>query len=309
MKAIAIDDFAADPTMHDLPDPTPGAGEVLVRVEASSVNGMDLAVASGMVKGSMEYELPIVLGRDYGGTVEAIGTGVTGFEVGDPVFGVFMKMTLGGFGTFSELVAAPAMFAAKIPNGLAVESAGALALAGATALTAVDAIDPKPGEVVLISGATGGVGSFAVQLAKQRGATVIATARPEDADFVTRLGADETVDYAADLNAAVRAKHPDGIDAIVHAAGDGAQLATLLKPGGRIASTIGLTSEQVEGSAVQVTAVMGIPTTDILGRLATAVVNGDLTVPIDRTYALQDAGQALQDFTAGKRGKLAITVR
>jgi NADPH:quinone reductase-like Zn-dependent oxidoreductase len=309
MRAIAIDDFAADPTMHDLPDPTPGAGEVLVRVAASSVNGIDVAIASGMVKGRMEYELPIVLGRDYGGTVEAVGPGVTGFEVGDPVFGVFMKMTLGGFGTFSELVAAPAMFAAKIPNGLAVESAGALALAGATALTAIDAIDPKPGEIVLISGATGGVGSFAVQLAKQRGATVIATASRDDTDFVTGLGADETVDYAADLSAAVRAKHPDGIDAIVHAAGDGAQLATLLKPGGRIASTIGLTAEQVDSSGVQVTAVMVMPTTDILGRLAAAVVNGDLAVPIDRTYALQDAGQALQDFTAGKRGKLAITVR
>jgi len=309
MKAIAIDDFAADPTMHDLPNPTPGAAEVLVRVEASSVNGMDLAVASGMVKGRMEYELPIVLGRDYGGTVEAIGPGVTGFEVGDPVFGVFMKMTLGGFGTFSELVAAPAMFAAKIPNGLAVESAAALALAGATALTAIDAIDPKPGEIVLISGATGGVGSFAVQLAKERGATVLATARPEDADYATSLGADETVDYAADLNAAVRAQHPDGIDAIVHAAGDGAQLATLLKPGGRIASTIGLTADQVDGTEVQVTTVMGMPTTDILDRLAAAVVKGDLTVPIDRTYELQDAGQALQDFTAGKRGKLAITVR
>jgi NADPH:quinone reductase len=308
MKALAIDDFAADPTMHDLPDPTPGAGEVLVRVAASSVNGIDLAVASGMVKGMMEYELPIVLGRDYGGTVEAVGTGVTGFEVGDPVFGVFMKMTLGAFGTFSELVAAPAMFAAKIPNGLAVECAAALALAGATALTAIDAIDPKPGDTVLISGATGGVGSFAVQLAGERGATVIATARPQDADYATNLGADETVDYAGDLSAAVRAKHPDGMDAIVHAAGDGAQLASLLKPRGRIASTLGLTAEQVDGTAVQVITVMGMPTTDILDRLAAAVVKGDLIVPIDRTYELQDAGQALQDFTAGKHGKLAITV-
>jgi len=162
---------------------------------------------------------------------------------------------------------------------------------------------------VLISGATGGVGSFAVQLAKARGATVIATARAEDADFVTSLGADVTVDYAADLSAAVRAQHRDGIDAIVHAAGDGAQLATLLKPGGRIASTIGLTAEQVDDSSAQVTTIMGMPTTDTLDRLATAVVEGDLTVPIDRTYALQDAGQALKDFTAGKRGKLAITVR
>jgi len=281
---------------------------VLVRVEASSVNGFDLGVASGMVKGMIEYELPIVLGRDYGGTIEAVGPGVTGFEVGDPVFGVFMKMTLGAFGTFSELVAAPAMFAAKIPNGLAVESAGALGLAGATALAAIDAIDPKPDETVLISGATGGVGSFAVQLAKERGATVIATAKPEDADYVTSLGADEIVDYTADPSAAVRAQHPDGVDAIVHAAGDGAQLATLLKPGGRIASTIGLTAEQVDGSDAQVTTIMGMPTTDNLDRLATAVVDGDLTVPIDRTYELQDAGQALQDFTAGKRGKLAITV-
>jgi NADPH:quinone reductase-like Zn-dependent oxidoreductase len=309
MKAIAIDDFATDPTVHDLADPTPGSGELLIRVAASSVNGMDLGVASGMVKGMMNYELPIVLGRDYAGTVELVGPGVSGFEVGDAVFGVFMKMTLGAFGTFCELVAAPAMFAAKIPDGLAVETAGVLGLAGATALAAIDAIDPKPGETVLISGATGGVGSFALQLAKARGATVVATATPEHADYVRNLGADETVDYTADLNAAVRAQHPDGIDAIVHAAGDGAQLAGLLKPAGRIASTIGLTAEQVDGTDVQVTTIMGMPTTDILDRLATAVVKGDLTVPVDRTYELQDAGQALQDFTAGKRGKLAITVR
>jgi NADPH2:quinone reductase len=197
---------------------------------------------------------------------------------------------------------------ASIPNGLAVETAGVLGLAGATALAAIDAIDPKPGETVLISGATGGVGSFALQLAKARGATVIATATPEHADYVTNLGADEIVDYTADPSAAVRARHPDGVDAIVHAAGDGAQLAILLKPGGRIASTIGLTAEQVEGADTQVTTIMGMPTTAILDRLASAVVKGDLTVPIDRTYELHVAGQALRDFTTGKRGKLAIAV-
>lgn len=306
MKAIAINDFATDATVHQLPEPTPGPGEVLVRVEASSVNGIDVHVASGMLKGMIEYKLPIVLGRDYAGTVEAVGSGVTGLEVGDSVFGVFMRST---FGAFGELVAAPAMFAAKIPDGLAVESAGALGLARATALAAIDAIDPKPGEVVLISGATGGIGSFAVQLAKVRGATVIATARTEDAGYVTGLGADATVDYDAGLNAAVRAQHPDGIDAIVHAAGDGAQLATLLKPGGRIASTIGLTAEQVGDTGAKVTTIMVMPTTDILDRLAAMVIRGDLTVPIYRTYELEGAGRALKDFTAGKRGKVAITVR
>jgi NADPH:quinone reductase len=307
MKAIAIDDFGANPTLHDLPDPTPGEGELLVRVQASSVNGMDLAVASGMVKGMMEYELPIVLGRDYAGVVEAVGPGVTGFEVGDSVFGVFMKMTLGPYGTFAELVAAPAIFATKIPDGLAIESAGALGLAGAAALASIDSIDPKPGETVLICGAPGGVGSLAMQIAKARGATVIATARPSQTDYVNSLGADESVDHTADLNAAVRAQQPDGVDTIVHAAGDGPQLAKLLKPGGRIASTLGLTAEQVDDPDAQVTTVVAMPTTEVLDQLATAVVKGELNVPIERTYELQHAGQALQDF-AGTRGKLAVTV-
>jgi NADPH:quinone reductase-like Zn-dependent oxidoreductase len=309
VKASAIDDFATAPTVHELPDPVPGEGEVLVRVEASSVNGMDLAIASGMAKSMMKYELPIVLGRDYAGSVEAVGPGVTEFAVGDSVFGVLMKMALGPFGTFSELVATPAMFAAKIPEGLPVRSAGALGLAGATAIGAIDAIDPRPGQTVLISGATGGVGSFAVQLAKARGATVIATASPEDAAYVTNLGADEIVDYAESVQDAVRARHPEGIDAIVHAAGEGVKLASLLKAGGHIASTIGLTAAQVDGTAAKVTTIMGMPTTEVLDRLATAVVKGDLIVPIERSYDLQDAGRALQDFTDGKRGKLAITVQ
>ena len=309
MKASAIDDFATAPTVHELPDPIPVEGEVLVRVGASSVNGMDFAIASGMAKSMMKYELPIVLGRDYAGSVEAVGPGVTEFAVGDSVFGVFMTMALGPFGTFSELVATQAAFAAKIPDGLPVGSAGALGLAGATALLAIDAIDPRPGQTVLISGATGGVGSFAVQLAKARGATVIATASPEDAAYLTNLGADETVDYAENVLDAVRARHPEGIDAIVHAAGDGVKLASLLKAGGHIASTIGLTAAQVDGTAAQVTTIMGMPTTEVLDRLATAVVKGDLIVPIERSYDLQDAGRALQDFTDGKRGKLAITVQ
>ncbi|MEA3218538.1 MAG: NADPH:quinone reductase, partial [Acidimicrobiia bacterium] len=157
MKAIAIADFGAVPTLHDLPVPQPGEGDLLVRVEASSVNGFDLAVASGKVKGMMEYRLPIVLGRDFAGTVEAVGPGVTGFAVGDPVFGVLVTRTLGD-GTFAEHVAVPAMFVAKVPEGLPMHFAGALGAAGATAMDAIDAIDPSRGETVLISGATGGVG-------------------------------------------------------------------------------------------------------------------------------------------------------
>src|SRR5216683_2884631 len=125
------------PTLHDLPVPQPAEGELLVRVEASSVNGFDMFVVSGMAKGMIEYRLPIVLGKDFAGTVEAAGPGVTGFAVGDPVFGVLMTMTLGD-GTFTEHVAAAAMFVAKIPEGLPTQVAGALGLAGASAMAAID---------------------------------------------------------------------------------------------------------------------------------------------------------------------------
>jgi len=307
MKAIAIDDFGAAPTLHELPVPEVGEGELLVRVEASSVNGFDLAVARGMVKGMIEYRLPIVLGKDFAGTVEAIGPGVTGFAVGDRVFGVLKKPTLGD-GTFAEHVAASAMFVAKIPEGLTIPVAGALGLAGASAMAAIDAINPREGDTVLISGATGGVGAFAVQLAKARGATVIATAAEDLQDHVRVLGADDTVDHTGDLAVAVKALRPDGVNAVVHAAGDGLPLASLLVPGGRIASLLGFGADQLANRAVTATSVVGMPTTETLERLAGAVARGEMTVPIQRTYSLVEAPRALEDFAQGKRGKLAIAI-
>src|SRR6266540_3980351 len=101
MRAIAIDDFGVPATMHDLPSPTPGEGQVLVRVRYSSVNGFDLAVAKGLLKGAMEHQFPVVLGRDVAGTVEATGPGVRALQVGDAVFGVVMNAVLGD-GAFGE---------------------------------------------------------------------------------------------------------------------------------------------------------------------------------------------------------------
>ena len=235
MKAIAIDDYGAQPALHDLPVPEPGEGELLVRVRASSVNGFDVAVAGGYLKGMMEYHFPVVLGKDFAGNSGGGGRpGRAGsLQAGDTVFGVVMKPVLGD-GTFGEYVAAPAAFAARVPGGLDLAVAGALGLAGTAALNAVDAIGPQPGETVLVSGATGGVGAFAVQLAAARGAQVIATARPgEEEAYLRSLGAHDTVDYTGDVPAAVAALRPDGIHAVVHLAGDGLELADLLVAGGR----------------------------------------------------------------------------
>src|SRR5437764_6089916 len=142
MRAIALAELSAPPTLHDLPVPTPGPGEVLVRVQASSVNGFDLSVASGRLHGMMEYRFPVVLGKDFAGTVEAVGPDVSRVSVGDAVFGVLMKPVLGD-GTFGEYVTVPeAIGLARLPAGLDVAVAGALGLAGTAALMAVEAVAP-----------------------------------------------------------------------------------------------------------------------------------------------------------------------
>jgi NADPH:quinone reductase len=204
-----------------LPAPEPEEGEVLVRVRASSVNGFDVSVANGRLKGMIEHRFPVVLGRDFAGTVEAAGPGVQSPRPGDIVFGVVTKTTLGD-GAFGEYVTAPVAYTARVPAGLDLAVAGALGLADTAALAAVDAVAPLPGQTVLISGATGGVGAFTVQLAAASGAYVISTARPgEDDDaFLRDLGIHAIVDYTGDVPAVVTALRPAGIHAVVHLAGD-----------------------------------------------------------------------------------------
>src|SRR5215218_4977054 len=176
MRAFILPDFERQPTAADIPMPEAKPGEALVRVHAASVNGVDLSIASGQLQGMLEYHFPVVLGKDFAGTVEAVGTGVTGFAAGDRVFGVVSDPSPLSSRSFAEYLAVPAEpNLTRVPEGVDV-AAGVLGLAGAAALQAVDAIAPVAGEIVLVSGATGGVGAYAVQLAAARGATVIATA-------------------------------------------------------------------------------------------------------------------------------------
>jgi len=302
MRAMAIDNFGTAPTLHDLPTPVPGEGEIRVRVLAASVNGFDLAVVGGLLRGLMPYAFPIVVGKDFAGTVDVVGPGVTDVAVGDVVFGVLMKPELGD-GTFADLVTVPAENIAPIPAGVDPVSAAASALAGTAALAAVDAISPAKGERVLVAGATGGVGAFAVQMASERGACVIATARPgaEEA-FVRSLGADETVDRRGNALMALR---PDGVHSVVHLAGDPLELTEVVDPGGRFASTLGFGAE--EGDPY-VSAVMATPNRITLDRLAVDLAAGRLVAPVQRTYTLDQVPQALSDFADGKLGKLVVRV-
>ena len=196
MKALVLSSFDEGPSVLEVEDPKPGPGEVLVRVAAASINAFDVTVASGGARAFMTYEFPAVIGGDLAGTVEALGDGVDGFAVGDRVFGMMGKGTVHD-GSFGEHATPTAALVAKAPDGLRDVDGGSLAVAGTTAMSAIEAAAPTDGTTVLVLGATGGVGSFALQLARGRGAHVIASVRPGDEGFVTDLGAAETVDYTA----------------------------------------------------------------------------------------------------------------
>ena len=204
MRAVTMTGFDAAPALTDLDVPEPKEGEVRVRIRAASVNGFDLAVAAGYTKDYMEHRFPLVLGKDFAGEVDALGAGVTGYAVGDRVFGTVTKPYLGD-GSFAEYVTVPiAVGLAPLPESISFTDAAALGLAGAAAYGIIDEATLEPGHIVLVVGATGGVGNQVVQLAAAAGARVIATAHTDaERELVTRLGAQATVDHTGDLTSQV----------------------------------------------------------------------------------------------------------
>jgi NADPH:quinone reductase-like Zn-dependent oxidoreductase len=313
MRAIAMTDYDSGVRLQELPAPEPEAKELLVRVHASSLNRVDVLVAAGALKGMMEHEFPAVPGRDFAGTVEQVGSEVSRFQVGDEVFGFLTNPTVHEGAWAEHLTVLEDRFVALKPNKLDFNQAAALPLAGITALAAVDAIDPQHGYSVLVVGADGGVGSYAVQLAAKRGATVIATAKPGDEQRLRALGAADTIDYAQhDLVAVVRERYPDGVDALidlVHQADDLEPLTKLVRNGGRIASALGAAgSDSLAGRNIAAANVMASADPSATARLAELVADGTFEPAVDTILPLEQTPAALEQFSAGKRGKLVISL-
>ncbi len=308
MKAITLTELGTQPTLReDQPDPTPGTDEVLIRVHASSVNPVDNAIAAGLLKDMVEHEFPITLGRDYAGTVEQIGADVSGFSVGDEVFGFIPGMTPAVHaGSWAELIVVPESISiARKPDGVDLATAGAAPLAAITAMTAIDALELDRGDTLLVVGATGGVGSFAVQLATAAGATVIAPALPEDEDYLRALGVADVLPREGDVAAAVRQRYPDGVDALLDSVSyaPGAYHAAL-KDGARVASP-----NNAAGDGPGRTNVMAAPTTDNLQRLAHLLDARTLKVHIHQTYPLDQAPIAMNALaTTHTQGKIALQI-
>jgi NADPH:quinone reductase len=310
MRAVTLDGFDSGPALHEIPTPQVASDEVLVRVRASSVNPVDGAIAAGMMSSMVEHEFPVVLGRDYSGVVEQVGSDVTRYAEGDEVYGFLPAASPTVHeGTWAELIVVPEdNFVAGKPAGVELAEAGAAPLAGITALTALDALGVSEGDTVLIVGANGGVGSFAVQLAANAGATVIAPALPEDEEYLRDLGVSEVLEREADVAALVRERYPDGIEALldlVSYAPEGFDThAEVLKDDGRGASSLSAAGEGSERHNVG-----AVPSPENLERLGRLLEAGTLRVPIQSTYGLDQAGEALGALgTEHTQGKLAIQV-
>jgi NADPH:quinone reductase-like Zn-dependent oxidoreductase len=314
MKAITMTDFESGAALREVPDPQPAGNEIRVRVHASSVNPFDFFVANGLAKGMMEYEFPVTIGADFAGVVDKIGPHATRHSVGDEVFGfVFTAPTL-HLGTWAEYVVLPEdMFAAAKPTTIGMLEAGALGIAATAALGAIDAIDPQPGDAVLIVGASGGVGGYATQLAARRGATVIATGKPDDEQRLRAYGAAETIHYTgADVAATVRERYPEGIKGLIDTVSqpDGLKaMAELVRDGGAVATTATQPdTDELAKRNVTGTLVTASPAPAQLARVAEHVDAGDLRVPIQSVHQLDQALDAFAQKAQGTHGKLAISI-
>jgi NADPH:quinone reductase-like Zn-dependent oxidoreductase len=313
MKAFAMDEFGQPGSLHELPVPEPAEGQVRVRVAVAGLNPFDNAVVQGYLKDQMEHRFPLVPGMDGSGTVDAVGPGVSAWSVGDDVFGSVGKGYLGE-GTLAEFVTMSAGTIARKPSTLEHATAAAIPTAGVTALMMANALALGEGQIVVAIGATGGVGSYFVQLAARRGARVVAVCRGENADYARRLGAADVVDYTSgDIAEAVRSKYPDGIDAIADMHGDKeglARLAEQVRPGGHVASVVGAVDAEALGNrGIEATNVMGRVTTGSLEALLGMLEAGEIVAPEIRSFSLVEAGGALAAVASHHvRGKIVVTV-
>ena len=193
MKAMVFEEIGGHLIYKEAPNPVPSSLEILVSIHAASVNPADHKVRSGFYSSSQNLQLPYILGRDFSGVVTELGAGVSDFSIGDQVFGV---LDAGHEGTYAEIVSEKAEIIAKKPSFMTHPEASALALTGLTAIISLeDTANLKAGEKILIQGGAGGVGSYAVQLAKHLKAHVIVTASPNNHEYMKKLGADEVIDY------------------------------------------------------------------------------------------------------------------
>ncbi len=314
MTAAAIDRFGPPEvlTLHTLPVQKPGPNEVVIALQAAGVGFWDAKIRDGSWAGK-SVRFPLVPGADGAGFIADKGSRVRRFHTGDRVWAARYENPKGGF--YAEYVTVDAGGVALAPEQLTLPEAAAAAVTGLTALQGIDdVLHVGENETVLIFGASGAVGSLAVQFAKLRGARVIGTASGSDAAaFVQGLGADDVFDARSpDAAGQLRALAPDGLDAVLALAGSDMleQCLDLVRPGGRIAYPNGVEPEPGKRRRITIKAYNGEAGSDWFRRLQLAVAEAGLKVPIAATYPLDQAAKAHERLEQGHvLGRIVLQIR
>ena len=333
MRAYVLNSYGgpASAALQDAPAPAPGHSDLLVRVRAAGLNPVDFKTRQGLLRPVIGLKLPAVMGNEFAGDVVAIGNGVTQFTVGDKVYA---RVAKGQMGAFAELALVDAQYAAHMPASLDYAQAAAVPLAALTSLQALrDELSVKPGQRVFISGGAGGVGTFAIQIAKWLGVEIATTASPRGAALVRSLGADTVVDYTTQKFEEVLGEFDAGFDLI---GGDTLErMFSIIKQGGKIVSIAGVPEPQMalkdlggsrllalafwvmsmkvrslaRRAGVSYRALFMHPSGADLALLAGLIDGGRLKVTIDRTFPFSQIGDAFAVLESGRaKGKIVVTM-
>ena len=304
MKAARISAYKAEPVVQDAPTPVIGAGDVLVRIAAAGLNPLDTKIQQGFMHDFFPVEFPYTLGTDLAGTIEQVGADVTGWSAGDRVVA---RTDPSAGGALAETAVIPVTHLAKIPASVPIEQAAGVPTTAGTAQQALfELAGLKAGQTVLIHAGAGGVGSFAIQLARNAGARVIATASGDGVAIARRLGADQVIDYRVQAFEDVLSD----IDVVLDTIGGDTQQRSfgVLRRGGYLAATASPPDEAL-ATAHGVNASFVFHQSDAarLAKLLDQVAAGALTVLIDRTVPLDRLGDAFAYQASSRaRGKIIV---
>lgn len=311
MKAVAVKAFKAIPQLMDVEEPAVKDGFIKIKIAAAGLNPFDWKTIDGILKDHMPHVFPLIIGADAAGIVVETGAGVTRFRTGDRVYGQVLHAPVGE-GAYAEYVAVPETAPlAKAPENIPLADAAAAPTAGMTAIQLIAKTGLTAGQTLLLIGATGGVGSFAVQAAKLKGIRVIATvSSAAAAERIRSLGASETIDYK---KAPVDEQFPGGADALIDLVSDAAgfeKMSALVKRGGAafttqfVADKTGLEEKGLHGGNFETKS-----TTASLDELRALIDGGKIVIPVDRRVSLAGAPAAIAESRERKsKGKTIILI-
>jgi NADPH:quinone reductase-like Zn-dependent oxidoreductase len=308
MKAVVIHKYGGPEVLkyEDVPRPEPQADQILVRVIAAGMNPVDGMIRSGMFAKEGNRAFPIILGGDVAGIVEKVGNKITKFKAGDPVFAYVSLDNSGGYAQYALVTEREA---ALKPKSLTYVEAAAVPIVALTAWQAlVDTAKLGSGQTILIHGGSGGVGSFAIQIAKARGAKVIATASTANQDFLKQLGADVAIDYT-------KQKFEDvakDVDVVLDSIGRDtlARSYGVVKKGGIIVSLVARPKEsELEKHGIRGTALNAEPNSEELAEIGRLIDDKKIKVIVSQTFPLSEAMEAQEQVATGHtRGKIVLKV-